>query len=59
MRQELILAPMGGLAALTAIVLAWFYVGLRALHSGIHLTYNKVQHRLAVFALSNVLLAML
>ncbi|HEV2547608.1 MAG TPA: hypothetical protein VGU20_09740 [Stellaceae bacterium] len=39
--------------------LAWLYVGLLALHSGIHLAYNKVQHRLAVFAASNVVLATL
>jgi len=33
--------------------LAWTYVGLRLLHSLIHLTYNNVRHRLVVFALSN------
>ena len=36
--------------------LAWAYVGLRALHSLVHLTYNNVMHRLAVFATSNVVL---
>ena len=42
-----------------AIVLAWLYVLIRMLHSLIHLTYNKVMHRLAVFGLSNfVLLAL-
>jgi hypothetical protein len=45
-------------SALT-LTLAWIYVGLRAIHSLIHLTYNNVMHRLAAFALSNfVLLAM-
>jgi len=40
------------------IVLAWAYVGLRVLHSLIHLTYNNVMHRLAAYATSNgVLLA--
>ena len=34
--------------------LAWAYVGLRLVHSAIHVTYNDVYHRLAVFALSNV-----
>ncbi|HLZ76217.1 MAPEG family protein [Phenylobacterium sp.] len=36
--------------------IAWLYVGLRIVHSIIHLTYNKVMHRLAPFALSNVVL---
>jgi hypothetical protein len=37
--------------------LAWSYVALRAGHSLIHLTYNGVLHRLALFALSNFVLA--
>lgn len=41
----------------TACALAWMYVGLRVVHSLIHLTYNHVIHRLVVFALSNFLLA--
>ena len=41
------------------LYLAWVYVGLRVLHSLIHLTYNNVYHRLTVFALSNfVVIAM-
>ncbi|HEX3431639.1 MAG TPA: MAPEG family protein [Rhizomicrobium sp.] len=43
----------------TTLVLAWIYVGLRALHSVVHLTYNNVMHRLAVFAAGNVALAIL
>lgn len=35
---------------------AWAYVALRALHSLIHCTYNKVMHRFGVFALSGVVL---
>jgi hypothetical protein len=35
---------------------AWLYVGLRIVHSIVHLTYNNVMHRLAPFALSNVVL---
>ena len=35
---------------------AWLYVVLRIVHSVIHLTYNKVMHRLAAFALSNLAL---
>ena len=38
------------------LVLAWIYVGLRLVHSFIHLTYNRVGHRLVVFALSNFVL---
>jgi len=41
---------------LPALVLAWAYVALRALHSFVHLTYNNVMHRLAMFATSNVVL---
>jgi len=39
-----------------AITLAWAYVGLRVVHSAVHLTYNRVVHRLLVFATSNVVL---
>jgi hypothetical protein len=47
-------------ATLTWFVpLAWVFVGLRVIHSLIHLTYNKVSHRLAAFAGSNVVLVML
>lgn len=35
---------------------AWAYVALRALHSAIHCTYNRVLHRFAVYAASTVLL---
>src|ERR1700742_2982266 len=41
------------------LALAWIYVGLRTLHSLVHLTYNNVMHRLIVFAASNVALATL
>ncbi len=38
---------------------AWAYVGLRLLHTLIHLGYNNVLHRLVMFAFSNLaLLAM-
>lgn len=36
------------------LVLAWVYVGLRALHSIVHLTYDTLSHRMALFALSNL-----
>ena len=38
------------------VVQAWTFVGLRLLHSLIHLTSNRVPQRLLVFALSNVVL---
>lgn len=41
------------------LVLAWIYVGFRTLHSVVHLTYNNVMHRLAMFVASNVALATL
>ena len=42
-----------------ALALAWSYVGLRTAHSAIHLTYNRVRHRLVAFGASNVALVML
>ena len=42
-----------------SIYLAWGYFALRVFHSAVHLTYNKVTHRLALFALSNVVLAVI
>lgn len=38
------------------VTAAWAYVGLRALHSVIHVTYNRVTHRFLVYAASTVLL---
>jgi hypothetical protein len=40
-----------------ALTIAWVYVGLRAMHSIIHLTYNNVRRRLIPFAVSNFVLA--
>jgi hypothetical protein len=41
------------------LALAWAFVAARVLHSLIHLTYNRVMHRLAAFGLSNgVLIAL-
>jgi hypothetical protein len=42
-----------------ACAIAWIYVGLRALHSLIHVTYNHVWHRLLAFGISNVVLSVL
>jgi len=41
------------------LLVAWAYVGLRIVHSLIHLTYNHVLHRLFAFTLSNVALVSL
>ena len=40
----------------TLLSLSWLYVGIRAIHSAIHILYNNVFHRLAAFATSNVVL---
>lgn len=41
------------------VTLAWGYVGLRLLHSAVHVTYNHIIHRLVLFTLSNfVIVAM-
>ena len=42
-----------------ALDLAWAYVALRTVHSAIHLSYNKVEHRLTVYALSNAVLTLI
>ena len=47
------------LADSLTVILAWTYVGLRVIHSLLHLTYNNVIHRLLVFAASNGVLAVI
>ena len=41
------------------VIGAWVYVALRCIHSFIHLTYNRVIHRFAVYVLSTVILFIL
>jgi hypothetical protein len=36
------------------VALAWAYVALRALHSAIHVTYNRVVHRFLAYAASTL-----
>jgi len=36
--------------------LAWAYVGIRVVHSLVHITTNKVMHRFSLFALGSVVL---
>ena len=38
------------------VQLAWAFVGLRTLHSAIHLSYNHVAHRALAFCASNAVL---
>lgn len=38
------------------LVLAWIYVALRVGHSLIHVTYNKIMHRFAFYAVGNLIL---
>jgi len=38
------------------IALAWIFVGLRYIHSIIHITYNRVLHRFGVFVFSSLVL---
>lgn len=42
-----------------SLLLAWSYFAFRVAHSAVHLTYNKVFHRLTVYAASNVILAII
>jgi hypothetical protein len=43
-----------GRAGTAELVLAWAFVTLRALHSLVHLSYNRVVHRFAAYALSTL-----
>lgn len=47
---------LAGLATPGFVLAAWAFVGLRAVHSLIHVTYNRVMHRFIVYALSSILL---
>jgi len=38
------------------VAAAWGYVGLRALHSLVHVTYNRVRHRFLAYVASTLLL---
>jgi hypothetical protein len=42
------------LATTAQLALAWLYVGLRAVHSLIHVTYNRVMHRFMVHVASTL-----
>ena len=36
------------------VKLAWLFVVARLIHTGIHLSYNNVMHRLIVFGVGNL-----
>jgi hypothetical protein len=54
----IVLYVTGG-ASTPAIVVAWTFVALRVVHSIIHLSYNRVLHRLAAFSAANTALLVL
>ena len=54
-----VLAPTEYGSSTVFVAGAWLYVALRYVHSLIHLTYNRVTHRFAVYALSTVVLFIL
>lgn len=45
-----------GTATPALVAAGWAFVALRALHSLIHVTYNRVMHRFTVYAASTLLL---
>ena len=45
-----------GLASQFFAVVAWIFVGSRALHSLIQCSYNRVMHRFTVYAIGTVAL---
>ncbi len=55
----LLFAAQTGQVTTTILVLAWSFVALRAAHSYIQCTYNKVMHRFKVYLAGSVALWML
>lgn len=51
-----LMAYVAGGVTQVLVLMAWVYVGLRVVHTVIHMSYNNVVHRLIPFALSNVVL---
>jgi len=51
-----VLSMVLNLTGTTMVMLAWIYVGLRYVHSLIHLTYNKTVHRFLAFISSTLVL---
>lgn len=51
-----VVAAQAGLTGPTVLVLAWLFVALRAWHSWIQCTYNKVMHRFKVYVAGGMVL---
>jgi hypothetical protein len=54
-----LMAYLTGAGGTLNVGLAWTYVGLRVLHSVVHVTYNDVMHRMVCFAASMLVLTAL
>ena len=52
-------AALTGQVTTATLALAWAFVALRAVHSVIHCTYNKVMHRFKAYLLGAVVLLLL
>ncbi len=52
----ILLALYTGTASTALLVLAWVFVALRAMHSYIHCTYNRVMDRFKAYLLSGLVL---
>ena len=55
----LVVATLTGQTGPVALALAWAFVALRALHSLIHCSYNRVMHRFAVYVAGGAVLWLL
>ena len=55
----LFVAHASGQVGSTVVFLAWLFVALRWLHSGIQCTYNRVMHRFTVYFLGGMVLWLL
>ncbi|MFZ9311102.1 MAG: MAPEG family protein [Arenimonas sp.] len=52
----MLLSLLAGIESTAMLVLAWAFVALRALHSYIHCTYNRVMDRFKAYVLSGFVL---
>ena len=55
----LVVAAQIGMVDGVSLVLSWAFVALRVAHSWIHVTYNKVMHRFAVYVAGGMVLWLL
>lgn len=54
-----VVAAIAGLVTPVVLALAWLFVALRAVHSAIHCTYNKVMHRFYAYLAGGLVLCAL